>query len=82
MKKASILLITICSFLTALAQPDSTVKRATMKENWDSGVVNTLKQNGGIYAVIVVIAIILGGIFWYMTRLDKKITRLENRQKS
>jgi type IV secretory pathway VirB2 component (pilin) len=83
MKKVSTFLISIGLFLTAIAQPDSTIKStAAMKENWDSGVVNSLKQNGGIYAVIVVIAIILGGIFWYIARLDKKISRLENRQKS
>lgn len=65
------------------AQTDTaSAKPRVMKENWDTGIVNALKENGGIYGVIAVIAIILGGFFYYMMRLDKKITKLEARQKS
>lgn len=75
-------LLLACSvYLVAAAQPENAAKPA-MKENWDTGMVNTLKQNGGIYAVIAVIAIIMIGFFLYMVRLDKKITRLEQQQNS
>jgi len=77
MKKILALFLACSVYIVALAQPDSTGKPPPMKENWDNGIVNTLKQNGGIYAVIAVIAIILGGFFWYMMRLEKKMTRLE-----
>lgn len=81
MKKLTALFLACSVYIRVLAQPDSTAKPA-MKENWDAGIVNTLKQNGGIYAVIAVIAIILGGIFWYLIRLEKKMNRLEQQQKN
>lgn len=81
MKKLMALFLACTVYIMASAQPDSTAK-PTMKENWDAGIVNTLKQNGGIYAVITVIAIILAGLFWYLVRLEKKMNRLEQQQKN
>jgi preprotein translocase subunit SecY len=78
MKKITAILLACLLSASLWAQEE---KPGNMKENWDAGLVNTLKQSGGVYAVILVIAIILAGFFWYMTRLERKITRLENEQK-
>ena len=36
-----------------------------------------MRSNGKIYVVVVVVLIILLGLFLYLVRLDRKITRLE-----
>ncbi len=39
--------------------------------------MDIMKSNGKIYVVVVVVLIILLGLFFYVWRLDKKITALE-----
>jgi hypothetical protein len=47
-------------------------------KRWDSDVIDALKQDNRIYIVIAVLVIILTSLFYYLWRIDKKITRLEN----
>jgi CcmD family protein len=43
----------------------------------EGNVINALSNDGKIYIVITVIAIIVVGLFLYLWRLDKKISKLE-----
>jgi len=40
-----------------------------------------MRSNGKIYVVVTVVLIILLGLFLYLVRLDRKITRLEKEKK-
>ena len=40
-----------------------------------------MRSNGKIYVVVAVLVIILGGLFFYLINLDRKISRLEQRTK-
>jgi CcmD family protein len=40
-----------------------------------------MRSNGKIYVVVVVLATIFAGIFAYLWKLDRKISRLENEKK-
>ena len=40
-----------------------------------------MRSNGKIYVVVTVVVIILIGLFLYLIRLDRKITRLEKENK-
>lgn len=40
-------------------------------------MADTMRSNGRIYVVVVVVVLILLGLFLYLIRLDKKITRIE-----
>lgn len=40
-------------------------------------MADTLHQNGKIYVVVAVIAVVLAGLLVYLIALDRKLTRLE-----
>ena len=40
-------------------------------------MADTMRQNGKIYVVVAVVLTILVGIFLYLIRLDRKLTKLE-----
>ncbi|HEV8508493.1 MAG TPA: CcmD family protein [Chitinophagaceae bacterium] len=40
-------------------------------------MADTMRSNGRIYVVVAVVVVILLGLFLYLFRLDKKITRFE-----
>lgn len=40
-------------------------------------MAGTMRSNGKIYVVVTVLVMILCGLFLYLTRLDRKISRLE-----
>jgi len=58
------LLISIIT-LAANAQPTTTTS------------LDVMRSNGKIYVVVAVVLVILCGLFLYVWRLDKKITKLE-----
>ena len=43
----------------------------------DSNMGDTMRSNGRIYVVITVILVILIGLFLYLIRLDRKMSKLE-----
>ena len=55
--------------LSVFAQGEKQVEMADM-----------MRSNGKIFVVIAVILTILGGLIFYVWRLDRKITKLENDQ--
>jgi CcmD family protein len=44
-------------------------------------MADTMRANGKIYVVVVVLGTIFAGIFGYLVYLDRKITRLEKDKK-
>ncbi|MCC2547502.1 hypothetical protein LJY25_13685 [Hymenobacter sp. BT175] len=40
-------------------------------------MADALRQNGKIYVVVAVIAVVLAGLLFYLISLDRKLTRLE-----
>jgi len=40
-------------------------------------MADMMRSNGRIYVVVAVVVLILAGLFLYLVRLDKKITRIE-----
>ncbi|MFN5421743.1 MAG: CcmD family protein [bacterium] len=61
------LLMTLCSF-GAKAQNISTENDAT---------ASVMRSNGKIYVVVAVLLTILIGLFAYIIRIDRKISKLE-----
>ncbi len=47
----------------------------------ESTAIDFLRSTGKIYSVVAVIVVIFLGIVFYLYRLDKKITNLENQIK-
>ena len=43
----------------------------------DTEMADTMRSNGKIYVVVVVLATIFAGIFAYLLILDRKISKLE-----
>jgi len=41
-------------------------------------MADSMRSDGKIYVVVAVILTILGGLIFYVWRLDRKITKLEN----
>ena len=63
----------LAALLTALLV---TVAPVVLKA--DSAAVDFLRSTGKIYSVVAVIVAIFLGIVFYLYRLDKKLTELEN----
>ncbi len=45
-------------------------------------LVDTLYGGGKINTVLAVVALILTGIAWWLTRLDRRISRMEKQQRT
>ena len=65
MKTFLTVLFTLISSFSLLAQPA------------DVEMADAFRAEGKIYIVVAVILIILIGLFFYLIRLDKKLTKLE-----
>jgi CcmD family protein len=75
-KKIYSLLFLLIGFLPAIvvrAQDSTAVKKVEMADR--------LRADGKIYVVIAVLLVILTGIFLYVVRLDRKISRMEKETK-
>ena len=48
----------------------------------ETEMADTMRSNGKIYVVVVVLATIFAGIFTYLVILDRKIGRLEKEEKN
>jgi len=44
-------------------------------------MADTMRSNGRIYVVVAVVLLILIGLFLYLLRLDRKISRMEKENK-
>lgn len=73
MKKIASLLFLLCAFFVAFAQENGTEQVE---------MADALRSNGKIYVVVAVVVVILLGLFIYLFRLDRKISRLEKDNKN
>ena len=71
MKKIISLLLLLCVFLVAMAQDGNTGADEPVE------MADALRRNGKIYVVVAVVVTILLGLFIYLFRLDRKISKLE-----
>ena len=46
-------------------------------QNTEPEMADMMRSNGKIYVVVLVLATIFAGIIWYLIRLDKKISKIE-----
>ncbi len=84
--KISKILVIWCFILgTALgyqptqAQAESSV---TVVAEPEIEMADTLRQDGKIYVVVVVLLTLLAGVFFYLVSLDRKVSRLEKQLKN
>jgi hypothetical protein len=68
MKKLLSFLLMLCFTLAAAAQEG---------EGQVAEMADALRSNGKIYVVVAVVVTILLGLFLYLFRLDRKITKME-----
>jgi len=68
MKKLFSLLLLVCFAVFAAAQDG---------DNKSAEMADALRSNGKIYVVVAVVVVILLGLFIYLFRLDRKISKLE-----
>lgn len=54
----------------------------TMAQDADAEMADTLRSNGKIYVVVLVLATIFAGIIALLVRIERKVTRLEKQQHS
>lgn len=47
----------------------------------ETEMADTMRSNGKIYVVVVVLATIFAGIFTYLVILDRKISKIEKEEK-
>jgi CcmD family protein len=73
MKKWMLGLFLLLLTITTFAQGGA----GSMKQNWDDNIMNTLKKDGRIYIVIVVVGIIVLGLFAYMWRMERRLSKME-----
>ena len=71
MKKFISLFFLLFVFLVAMAQGGDTVNDGPPE------MADVFRSNGKIYVVVAVVVTILLGLFLYLFRLDRKITKLE-----
>ena len=58
------------------------VSVACFAQDKKAGMADLMRSNGRIYVVVAVVLTILIGLFLYMLRLDRKISKLEKEAKS
>lgn len=66
---------TLLSFIAVLLAPFICLAQ-------EVDMADGLRQNGKIYIVVIVIAIIVSGLYAFMFYLDKKISKLEKEIKA
>lgn len=57
------------------------VRAAAQAATGTPEMADTLRQNGKIYVVVAVIAVVLAGLLFFLISLDRKLTRLEKEVK-
>ena len=53
------------------------ISAASIAQDKDVSVADTMRSNGRIFVVVAVVLTILTGLILYLVRLDRKITKLE-----
>ncbi|WP_426490269.1 CcmD family protein [Hymenobacter sp. 102] len=64
----------LLALLVALVLP---VLRVAAQPADQPEMADALRQNGKIYVVVAVIAVVLGGLLFFLISLDRRLSRLE-----
>ena len=62
---------------TVQAQPAQTEKSVTVAVEPEVEMADTLRRDGKIYVVVVVLLTVLAGVIVYLVLLDRKVSKLE-----
>ncbi len=60
----------------------STVQATAETGSSEVEMADTLRRDGKIYVVVAVIITVLAGLIFYLIRLDRKVSKLEQQLKS
>lgn len=66
----------------AQATTETTVSATTEAAASDVEMAGALRRDGKIYVVVAVILTVLGGLLFYLIRLDRKVSKLEQQLRS
>ena len=72
-KISAVFLLFVLRASVSIAQGDTMTTHSRLPVD----MAGTMRSNGKIYVVVAVLVIILLGLFFYLIRLDRKISRLE-----
>ncbi|MCV9388469.1 CcmD family protein [Reichenbachiella ulvae] len=76
MKKLLFLVLLLCS-TSLFAQEEKYQLSEDDYQNESVEMADTMRQSGKIYVVVAVVITIFAGLVFYLVRLDKKVSRLE-----
>ncbi|MEJ8757850.1 CcmD family protein [Pontibacter sp. H259] len=78
----SFMLCTLAGIQHAQAQPAQTqVEYSSAPATTEVEMADTLRQDGKIYVVVIVLLTILAGLIIYLIMLDRKVSKLEKQFK-
>ncbi|AKD05583.1 hypothetical protein PKOR_07785 [Pontibacter korlensis] len=63
------------------AQPNQTEVEFSSAPQNDVEMADTLRQDGKIYVVVVVLLTVLAGLIVYLITLDRKVSKLEKQMR-
>ncbi|MBW7465869.1 hypothetical protein K0O23_02225 [Pontibacter aydingkolensis] len=63
------------------AQPEQREVEFSSAPQQEVEMADTLRQDGKIYVVVIVLVTILAGMIAYLVTLDRKVTRLEKQMR-
>ena len=67
---------TILSLITIILTQTYALSQASEKVE----MADNFRADGKIYVVLVIILVILAGLFFYLIRIDRKVTKLEEQK--
>lgn len=82
MKKAKSYIQKLISFFFLMATITFAHAQTVEADTNVNAVDNVLRSNGLIYVVVGVIVIILAGLIFYLTTIDRKLSKLEKEIKN
>ena len=82
MKKAKSYIQKLISFFFLMATITFAHAQTVVADANGNVVDNVLRSNGLIYVVVGVIVIILAGLIFYLTTIDRKLSKLEKEIKN
>lgn len=71
------ILCTTAGIQQVKAQAAETQTTVTNTNGQEVEMADTLRQDGKIYVVVIVLLTVLGGLIAYLVTLDRKVTKLE-----
>lgn len=83
-------ILAICCFMlgsalglqTTQAQPTQSENTVTIEAEPEIEMADTLRRDGKIYVVVIVLLTVLAGMIIYLVLLDRKVSKLEKQLKN